>query len=228
MRKSDRARWTAPAVLAAVAGTASVGIAALAREGVCLHRLGLVGLRPPVAGTSMAAMDMPGMTMPAAAVHAMAMSGPCPVLTGAAIVAALLYVAALAVVLVLRPRPAELAVAAARLVLGVRFAPLAGALAAIAAVPLGGALVMDGAAGTTPYVAAIFLAACALLGAWALTAAARFVLFFARRLVVALLAAPRRLVPGSDAPWLGAQAVAPIPAGVRLARRRPSRAPPLR
>ena len=219
MRKSDRARGAALTVLAAVAGTASVGIAALAHEGVCLHGLGLFG-RP---ADPMAGMSMGGMTMDTT------MSGPCPILLGAALAAGALYLIALVAILALRPRPAELAVASARLILGVRFAPMAAALAAIGAVPLGAALVMDGTtAGVAPYVAAAFLLACAALCAGALTGAARVILSLARRLVVAMLAAPRWLSPGADAPWLGRRALVPVAAGVRLVRRRPSRAPPLR
>jgi hypothetical protein len=220
MRKSDRARGAALTVLAAVAGTASVGIAALAREGVCLHHLGLFGLQPtePMPGMTMA----PGMMMDTTA------SGPCPILLGAALAAGALYLVALVAILALRPRPAELAVASARLILGVRFAPMAAALAAIGAVPLGAALAMDGAAGAAPYVAAAFLLACAALCAGALTGAAKLILSLARRLVVAMLAPPRWLSPGAGTPWRGRRALVPIPAGVRLVRRRPSRAPPLR
>jgi hypothetical protein len=221
MRQSDRARGTALTVLAAVAGTASVGIAALAREGVCLHRLGVFGLQStePMPGMSMA----PGMAMDATA------SAPCPILFGAALVAGALYLIALGAILVLRPRPAELALASARLILGVRFAPMAAALAALGAVPLGAALMMDGAAGAAPYVAAAFLVACAVLCAGALIGVAKLVLSFAHRFVVALLAAPRWLTPGGDdAPWLDRRVLVPMPAGARLVRRRPSRAPPLR
>jgi len=225
MRQSDRARGTALTVLAAVAGTASVGIAALAREGVCLHRLGVFGLQPTDA---MAGMNMPGtMSMPGMPMGT-AGAAPCPILVGAALIAGALYLVALLAALVLRPQPAELAYASARLVLGIRFAPLALALAAIGAVPLGAALAMDGSAGAVPPVAAVFLVACAVLCAGALTGVAKLILSFARRLVVALLAVPRWLAPGADAPWLGRRALIAIPAGVRLVRRRPSRAPPLR
>ncbi len=75
MRQLDRARGAALTVLAAVAGTASVGIAALAREGVCLHRLGLFGLRPPAEPMA----GMAGMTAAAPA--------PCPILVGAGLAA---------------------------------------------------------------------------------------------------------------------------------------------
>jgi hypothetical protein len=49
----------------------------------------------------------------------------------------------------------------------------------------------------------------------------------AGRLVAALAAAFRLLVPGADAPWAPRRTLVPIPAGARLARRRPSRAPPV-
>ena len=220
MRQSSRARGAALAVLAAVAGTASVGIAALAREGVCLHRLGLFGLQP--------AETMPGMSMAPGMAMDPTASAPCPILLGAALAAGALYLVALVAILILRPRPAELALASARMVLGVRFAPIAAALAAVGAVPLGAALMMDGAAGATPYVAVAFLVACAALCAAVLTGAARLVVAFACRLVVALLAPPAWLTPGGDAPWLDRRVLVPIPAGARLVRRRPSRAPPLR
>jgi hypothetical protein len=50
----------------------------------------------------------------------------------------------------------------------------------------------------------------------------------AGRLVAAALAAFRLLVPGADTPWAPRRALVPVPAGVRLAHRRPSRAPPAR
>jgi hypothetical protein len=43
----------------------------------------------------------------------------------------------------------------------------------------------------------------------------------------ALAAAFRLLVPGADSPWFVARDVVLVPARVRLARRRPSRAPPV-
>jgi len=221
MRTRDRARFAAPAVLAAVAGTAAVGVAALAREGVCVHRLGWFGLRPPaVPATPMAGMPMPGMEMSGT-------NAPCPILVGAAIVAALLYVAALVAIVATRPRPSDLAFAAARIVVGVRLLPLAFALGAIAAVPFGALVVMDGGGAAVAFAGAVFLALSALLGAATLTALARVTLAFARRLVDALLAAP--WVPRDRAtPGRFVLHTVPARAGVRLARRRPSRAPPLR
>ncbi len=50
----------------------------------------------------------------------------------------------------------------------------------------------------------------------------------AGRLVAALVAAFRLLVPGADAPWAPRRTLVLVPAGVRLARRRSSRAPPVR
>ncbi len=51
----------------------------------------------------------------------------------------------------------------------------------------------------------------------------------AGRLAAAALAAVFRLLaPGSDTPWAPRRALVPIRAGVRIARRRPSRAPPVR
>lgn len=219
MRKLEQARGAALAVLAAVAGTVAVSMAALARAGLCLHQLGLLGQRP----APMAGMTMGGMTMDTTA------AAPCPILLGAAAAAAALSVAAVIAVLVLRPRASTLAVASARLVLGVRLGPMTALLAAILAVPLWAALALDCATvGIAPYVAALALLACAVLGAGLLTGIATLILAFARRLVVALLAPPRWLLPGIEASWLGRTVLVPIPAGTRLVRRRPSRAPPAR
>jgi len=219
MRKLDQTRAAAWAVLAAVAGTASAGIAALARAGVCLHQLGLFG-RHPVA---MDGMAMGAMTMDPS------VGGPCPILLWTAAGAGALCLAALIAILVVRPRAADLAVASAKLVLGLRLAPTAALLAVAGAIPLAVALAFDGATGgIAPYVAAVALAVSALLGAGALSGIARIILACARRIVVALLAAPRWLRPDSDVPWLSRPALVPIPSGTRLARRRPSRAPPIR
>lgn len=49
----------------------------------------------------------------------------------------------------------------------------------------------------------------------------------ARPVAAALAAAFRLLVPGADARWLAVRGPVLVPAGVRLARRRPSRAPPV-
>ena len=217
MRDTDRARLVAPAFVAAVAGSVSVGIAALAREGVCLH--GLAALQ--VGTMPMHGMAMDGMTAPP-------MSGPCPILVVAALAAAALYVLALGAVLIARPSLSELAVVSARILLGLRFAPLAALLAVAGAVPLGAAIVMDGdLTGAAPLLAGCFLIVAAVLSAWVLHGIARQVLAFVRRLAVALAAAFRLLVPGADAPWCFVLDPLLVPAGVRLARRRPSRAPPV-
>lgn len=225
MRATKRAAVVAASVMAAVAGSAAVGIAALAREGVCLHRLGLFGLHAdPAAAPGGAMAGMAGMPMPA---MAMAPGAPCPIVTGAAMAAGLLYLAALVAIAIMRPRPAEIAFAAARLVLGVGFVPRTLTIAAIAAVPLGGAIVMDGTSTLTAATAAVFLGLCAALLALLAGTAARVTLAFACRLAGALLA-PRWLPPaGARAAFVPVPA-ASIAAGVRLARRRPSRAPPLR
>jgi hypothetical protein len=210
----DRARLVAPALLAAVAGSASVGIAALAREGLCVHRL--AGLAHP----EMA--PMPGMTMdnPAAAL------APCPILLSAALLAGALYLVALVAVALARPSAPEIALATARLVLGFRFAPLAALLVVAGAVPLGASVVAEGHTGPVLLVASAFLVLAALLASYALRGTARIVVAFARRLAGALIAAFRLLVPGSDAPWLARRGLVLVPAGVRVVRRRPSRAPP--
>lgn len=219
MRKLDQARASALAVLAAVAGTAAVGSAALARAGLCLHQLGLLGQRP----APMAGMSMGGVAMDTT------VTSPCPILLGTGALAAVLCVAAAVAILVRRPHASSVAVDSARLVLGVRLGPMTALLAAIGAVPLWAALACDGAtAGIAPYIAALALLVCAAAAAGVLTAIAKLVLAFARRLVVALLASPRLLRPGSDAPWFGRVALVPIPTGTRLVRRRPSRAPPTR
>ncbi len=67
----------------------------------------------------------------------------------------------------------------------------------------------------------LVLAALCLLALVALLASAG-------RLVAALVAAFRLLAPGAGTPWAPRSVLVPVSAGVRLARRRPSRAPPLR
>lgn len=214
----DRARWVALTVLAAVAGCASVGIAALVRDGLCLHRL--VGGAP--AGPGMAAM--PGMvTLPGAPPH-----GACPILLGAAALAGLLCLLAVAALTIVRPALPELAVSSARLVLAVRFAPLAAAIALTAALPLVATIVIEGTApGSAPLLAAVAVLAAAALCAGTLQAAARIVVAFARRVIRAIGAALRILLaPGSGTPLAAARVAVPIARDLRLARRRPSRAPP--
>jgi len=239
MRMLDRARTVALALLAAAAGSAAVGIAALAHAGLCLHRMGLFGLShtPPAAAAmhGMSGMAMPGMTgmtmaMPAPMAmspDAMAAGAPCPVLLGASVAAALLYAVAVAAILVTRPSASAVALSSARLILRLRFAPLATLLAAVAAVPVGATVIIDGTPGVAIAVlGGLVVIGAAALGASALLGAARIVLAFARRLVVAIVQALQLLVPGGDGPRALRPAATPLPAGVRLVRRRPSRAPP--
>jgi len=220
MRIRDRARFVALTVLAAVAGLASVGIAALAHNGVCVHRL---------AESKLAAASMPGMVMDGMPMPDAVMSGPCPILIGAALVAGAFCVLALIALAVARPSGADVAVTSARLLLGMRFAPLAALLCAAGALPLALAIAVDGNfSGAAPLLAAAILVAGAAAAALALLGVARLIMAFARRLIDALAAAFRLLVPGADSPWLLHRTPLPVPAGVRLARRRSSRAPPLR
>lgn len=164
---------------------------------------------------------MPAMAMPAAA--------PCPILIGVAVFGALCYLAALAALLATRPSPRELALISARVVCGVRFAPLAAVIALVGAVPVGAMIVADGVpvpAGIA--IAAVFLGAAALVAASVLWALARLIVACARRFVVALLAALRVALQGRGAPLRRRQLLVPVSAGVLVARRRPSRAPPVR
>jgi len=229
MRTLARARIIALALLAAVAGSASVGVAALARAGLCVHRLGLFGLHAFAAPHTMGGMAMPASGMSEIWMGHPGPDGPipCPILVGIAVFGALCYLAAVAALLALRPSVRELTLTSARLVWGTRLFPLAGLLALIGAVPIAACIVAEGVPAPSGIaVAALFLCAAALLVAAVLLAAARVVLAFARRLVAAFLAAfrfdPARVVLRLPLhPAL-------VPAGVLVARRRPSRAPPIR
>jgi hypothetical protein len=220
MRQPDRARLVAPALLAAVAGSASVGIAALAREGLCFHRLAGLTRTDAIPGMAMDSAAMAGMASPAP-------MAPCPILLWAALAAGVLYLLAIVAVAMARPSAGEIALATARLVLGIRFAPLAALLVIAGAVPLGATIVVEGHAGTVLLVAVAFVVLAAGLAAYTLLGTARFVVAFARRIAGALAAGFRLLVPGADTPWLARRDLVLVPAGVRLVRRRPSRAPPL-
>jgi hypothetical protein len=225
MQPSDRARAIALALLAAISGSASVGIAALARAGFCVHRLGLFGLQPRADAMAMPGMNMAGVSMPG---MAMSDGSPCPILIGVAAFGALSYVVALIALVLVRPSLRELALTSARLVAGVRFAPLACILALVGAVPIGAMIVADGtpvAGGVA--VASVFLAAGAVVLAAVLISAARVTLAFARRIVVALLTV-LRLLAADAATLLLPRRRALVPVRVRAARRRPSRAPPVR
>jgi len=229
MRTLARTRTIALALLAAVAGSASVGVAALARAGLCVHRLGLFGLHALAAPHTMGGMAMPsgpseiwmGHPGPEGPI-------PCPILVGIAVFGALCYLAAVLALFALRPSVRELTLTSARLVRGTRLFPLTGLLALIGAVPIGAMTVADGmAAPAEIVVAALFLCAAAMLAAVVLLAGARVVLACARRLVVALLTA-LRLEAAPPVSLRLQLRPALIPAGVLVARRRPSRAPPIR
>jgi hypothetical protein len=230
MRTTTRARHIALALLAAVAGSASVGVAALARAGVCLHRLGLFGLHAPAAPGAMDAPGMAGMPgMAATAPMAMTPAAPCPILIGVALFGAFCYLAALAALIAVRPSPREVALTSARVVCGIRFAPLAALITLVGAVPVGALILADGVPAPGGIaIAAVFLTAAALAAAGVLIAIARVVIACARRIVVALLAALHVSLQESGAPLRRRQHLVPVSAGVLIARRRPSRAPPVR
>jgi hypothetical protein len=217
MRKPDRTPQGALVLLAAVAATAAMGVAALARTGaaLCGHRV-LVHHHDP-------AMAMAGMTAAAPAAD-----GICPILLYGATVAAALCVLAVVVLVASREGAPALLVAAARRMAGVPVGPLSGAIGLAGAVPLGLILASEGGVAGLPALGALAaLLAGAFASAFALAGAARVVLAFARRLAVVLAAAFRLLIPGAEAPWLVARQPLLVPAGVRIARRRPSRAPPV-
>lgn len=214
----DRSRFTALAILAAVAGTVSVGIAVLAHAGLCLHRLGWFG--SPDSG--MAAM--PGMS----ATGTMAPGTLCPALLYASLVAGILCLFALIVLVAMRPCASRAAVTAARVIVGLRVGPLTGLLCLAGSVPLTVALAVDGdLVGTGPLIGAPLLLLAAALSAFALVGCARAVLALARRLVVTIIAAFQLLAPSAQTPWFALRTPILVAAGVRLARRRPSRAPPV-
>ena len=220
MPKPDRARLVAPALLAAVAGSASVGIAAVAREGLCFHRLTGLTRADAMPGMSMDPTAMAGIAAPAP-------MAPCPILLWAALAAGVFYLLAMAAIALARPSAPEIALATARLVLGIRFAPLAALLVVAGAVPLGATIALEGHAGGVLLIAAAFVVVAALLAAYLLLGAARCIIALACRIADAMIEAFRLLVPGGDAPWLARRALVLVPAGVRVLRRRPSRAPPL-
>lgn len=174
---------------------------------------------------AMPAMVMPGMTMPAGGMPG---GTECPALFWASVVTGALYLVALVAMVWLRPSPAELAVSSARLVVGLRFAPLSALVAVVSGVPLAAIVAMEGPPG--PLVIALaagFLAVAAALGAVALLGLGHLILAFARRLVGAIIAAFRLLAPGGERTWHALPVPPLAAAGLLLARRRPSRAPPV-
>ncbi len=223
MPQPQRARLAALWVLAALAGTAAAGLAALARAGagLCDRRLFAHPGAPGAAGMMSHRMAMAGSAAP---------EGVCPILLYAGLAAAALCLLALGTLLAGRTRPAAVAAAAARLVLGLRLARITALLGLAGAVPLAAILVSEDGwqlAGLPALAALAALAGGALLAALALVGAARAVLGLARRLVVALVLGLRLPAPGPPPARPRRPAAGPAPAGLRLARRRPSRAPPL-
>ncbi|HZW52959.1 MAG TPA: hypothetical protein VFF00_02930 [Candidatus Elarobacter sp.] len=219
MGTQERAGFAALAVLAAITGMAAAGLAVLAHAGfhVCSHHVALLhGAHPAMSG-----MAMPGTVEPVPD------AGVCPVVLYAALVAAALSVLALIALAGSRAAAPAALLAAARVVSGLRVMPLTGVLGLVGTVPLVAILAGEGVATGLPALGAFAaLLIGAFLAALALAAAARVVLSFARRLAVALAAAFKLLVPGADRPWTPRRAPVLAAAGVRLARRRPSRAPP--
>ncbi len=221
MRTTKRARPLALGLLAAVSGTAALVVAVLAAAGahVCHHHV--LAHAPTLAG------GLTGMAMPVS--HPDADEGLCPVLTYAAGLAAALCLLALLALLRARARNPAVLTALARLVAGQRLAPLTAAVGLAGAIPLLAILALDGGMSGVPALAGLAgLLAGALLTALGLAAAARAVISFAERLVVALAAVFSFLARGAETPWALRGDSLFVPAGVRLARRRPSRAPPVR
>ncbi len=226
MRTTDRAQQSALALVAAVAATASVGVAALARAGagLCGHRVLVHHHGGSMGPGAMNAAAMPGLAGPVA----MPDGGVCPILLYAAAVAVALCLLALIVLVAARAGAPAVLVAAARWIGGLRVGPLSAIIGLAGAVPLAAMLVSDGGVAGLPALGALaMLIAGAFAGALALATAARIVLAFARRLAVALAAAFRLLVPGADAPWLLARDPLLAAAVVHAPRRRASRAPPV-
>ena len=154
-------------------------------------------------------------------------AGICPILLYGAAVAAALCVLAIIVLGSSRDGAPAMVVSAARWIAAVPAAPLTGALALAGAAPLVAILATEGGIAGLPALGALAaLLAGAFAAALALALAARVVLAFARRVAVALTTAFGLLVPGAGAVWTVSGDPLLVPAGVRLARRRPSRAPP--
>jgi len=167
---------------------------------------------------------MAGMPAPAAPPA----DGICPILLYAAAFAAAVCVLAVVVLLASRAGAPAVLVAAARRVAALRFGPLTAVIGLAGAVPLAAILTTEG--GVTGLAAAgavTALIAGAFVSALAVAGAARVILAFARRLAVALAAAFRLLVPGGGALRPAGGEPLLVAAGIRLARRRPSRAPPV-
>ncbi|HEY0395248.1 MAG TPA: hypothetical protein VGD01_12200 [Candidatus Elarobacter sp.] len=221
MRTSGRARFAALSVLAAAAGAVALLLAVLAHAGfhVCAHQLTAaqhaghdVALAGGATGVELAAD---------------AEEGVCPIVLYCAAVAAALALLSILTLAASRATAPAALLAAARAVDRVRLAPLTGLLALAGLAPLAAILAGEGLPSGLPALAALAaLLTGAFLGAVAIGGSARVVLAFARRVAVAIAAAFELLVPGEGARWsLGPEPLL-VAAGVRCARRRPSRAPP--
>lgn len=201
MRTTDRARLATPAILAALAGTAASALSFLAFAGahVCSHH------------------------------HDAGPAGLCPTLLYGAAVAATLCLLAVVTVAASRAGAPVVLRSVARSIARLRVGPLTLGLALLGALPLAAMAAGEGLPeGAGAPVAVAALVAGAFIAALTLVGAARLVLRFAERVLRALTRAAR-LIPGADAPRLVVRReLVPLACGVRIARRTPSRAPPLR
>src|ERR1700681_4556727 len=221
MRTTKGARPRALGLLAAVAGTAALGIAVLAAAGahVCHHAV-LAHAHPALAG-GISGLG-PHAPDPEEA------EGLCPILVYAAGLAAGLCLLIVLAVVRARSRHPALLTAAVRLLAAQRLGPLTAAGGLARLLPLAAILALDGGVGGTPALVALAaLVAGALLSSLALESAARAVLAVAERLVVVLAAVLRLLAPRGATAWARLSDPLLVPSGVRLARHRPSRAPPV-
>ena len=219
MRTTKEARARALGLLAAVAGTAALGIAVLAAAGahVCHHTV-LAHAHPALAG---------GITGVALSAPDPDAEGLCPILVYAAGLAAGLCLLIVLAVVRARSRHPALLTAAVRLLAAQRLGPLTAAVGLAGLLPLAAILALDGGVGGTPALVALAaLVAGALLSSLALESAARAVLAVAERLVVVLAAVLRLLAPRGATAWARLSDPLLVPSGVLLARHRPSRAPP--
>jgi hypothetical protein len=222
MRTTDRARYPALALLAAVAGMAAVGLAVLAQAGVhvCGHHVALPHDH---------AMAIAGLALSSAAHGPEISEGICPIVLYAAGTAAGLGLLALLVLAGSRASAPVVVTVAARILARMRLGPLTALIGCAGAVPVVAILASEGVPeGPMALLALAGLIVGAFLTAVSLAGTARLVLSAAERLVVALIAAFRLLAPGADAPWLPHRGPVLVAGGVRLVRSRPSRAPPLR
>ncbi len=221
MLGNRRDRLTGFALIAALAGSFAVVAASLARAGICICSYRLTWHGVQVLG------DASRLTAITGAARSAATAPLCPVLVGAAVAAATLYLAALVCLLALRASPRELALASARFVLRCGLLARTASIAAAATLPVAALILVDGVPDAVLIaVAGAFVLVFSLFGAVAAALAARIVVACARRIVVALVRALRLLLAPPCTPRLALLSEAPAACGVALARRRPSRAPP--